>query len=151
LLAPILGMKKIIIIAIAIFLFSSSPHALAAGNSQMLARELYNYCNNVPTKAEANVSFEGFDGLCIGYFRGYGDGIVNTSPLDHPELMYGFAANNTIGQGIKIFLKYIKEHPEIENSSAEIALLKALLEVKFLIAVPNPMFKNTSRGSYTNF
>jgi hypothetical protein len=70
--------------------------------------------------------------MCIFYIRGWGDALI----LFSKETRVKFADDINPGQMARVFVKYVKEHPEKENDTARLVLMLALLDAKLLSVVP---------------
>lgn len=71
--------------------------------------------------------------ICIGYVAGWADAIDGiVIVVDGKALQVVFADNVTTEQVIRVFVKHIADHPELENKSASGELANALIETKLM-------------------
>jgi hypothetical protein len=70
---------------------------------------------------------------CIGFLKGWGDQLASTPTTINGKAAYvGFKDQVSIGQVQRVFVKYVKNHPEIENHSAITVLLEACFDAKIM-------------------
>jgi hypothetical protein len=73
-------------------------------------------------------------GVCAGYVAGFLDTLdgldLHFPKGDNMEVV--FADDITVGQLLRVFVKYVNEHPEVENKSANVVLVTSLIEAKLM-------------------
>ncbi len=84
-------------------------------------------------------------GWCDGFVSGWVEAI-NGSIIDSDVLYVALLARNTtVGQLVRIFVLYMRSHPELENGSAGYALGRAAIDANVMILVPHkPSTEKTS-------
>jgi hypothetical protein len=73
-------------------------------------------------------------GLCIGYFTGVADASSGLDiTMDNGDIVKVIYADGvTVQQCIHVFVKYVSEHPEIENKPASGVYVDALVKAKLI-------------------
>lgn len=91
-----------------------------------------------PTSFEKSHTMTVQNAVCIGYVSGWLDGINGSMVRTEKEEIVGFrlAQSVTTKQVIRVFLKYVADHPETENKEAEEILILALVEARLVRFVP---------------
>ncbi len=71
--------------------------------------------------------------LCLGYVAGWMDAINGVSlKFEGKYMVVLFADDVTVGQAIRVFVKFMSAHPEFENKTADQGLGLALVDAKLL-------------------
>jgi hypothetical protein len=98
-------------------------------HANVTAGQLNDYCKD--TEGRVN------QGMCLGYISGWADQ-YSSFPLHEPGKVVRpeFKDGVTTGQLMRVFLKYIKEHPEEENHDANWVLIDACAAAKLVDIVP---------------
>lgn len=113
----------------------SAPPSKAA---PMTAGNLANQCRYAddqrPAEPTNEIVYE--TGHCVGYVTG----LIESIPLgarvrDGMVHSYAWEDNITVGQVIRVFLQFIKNHPELENKWALIEMLDACESAGILHAI----------------
>ena len=72
-------------------------------------------------------------GMCVGYIGGWIDGVNGVFvKVEGKFVMVVFAKDVTVPQVIRVFSKFITEHPEFENKGADEVLPSVLLASKLM-------------------
>ena len=92
-------------------------------------------CSTYPEHKES--TYTPLDAICVSYVGGWADG-VGGSLLRYKGKLYAvqFAPNVTASQMVKVFVKYVCDHPEVENKEAITGLVFSLLDAKLMEFVP---------------
>jgi hypothetical protein len=72
--------------------------------------------------------------ICVGFIMGWSEelGYID-EPINNGKLVHFYFEDGvTIGQIMRVFLKYVKDHPEKENQPAIVILFNACSEAKIL-------------------
>lgn len=125
---------KLKLIFAALILAVSVVPATAAPNTG----QLQNMCKIVSVSGVDGVKTptEAIDaGLCIGFFTGFWAGIDGMSAVD-PKTGKAYTVSVvegvTVGQMIRVYVKYTTAHPELENQSAGGTAIDAFTEAKII-------------------
>jgi hypothetical protein len=82
---------------------------------------------NKPTSASIT------GGVCLGYVSGWADGILGMQmTIKGKVVQVQFADDVSAGQIIHVFIKYVKDHPEIENKPAYAVLAMSMIDAKIM-------------------
>lgn len=114
------------------------------GNTKMMRWfVLLGFIAVLPTMAQGNVSAgklidnckhaeAGFEqGICYGYISGWADQFTSVAtPLKGKLVHPLFKEAVTTGQLMRVFVKYVKDHPEKENHDANSVLTDACTEAQ---------------------
>ena len=81
------------------------------------------------------------NGLCTGVFFGYMDiydnqTIMCTADKGNYPCNVVYSDGVTVGQTIRVFVKYVKEHPECENKPAREVYIEALVAAGLVKIIP---------------
>jgi hypothetical protein len=105
--------------------------------------ELYRACSIVPEidkNSSGKISDEAERGAyaCAGYFQGYFSGtysaqarydtVLGFSEAVNPNTAWCIPENVTLGQKVRVFLKWVDSHPEKMHTESAISVLCALKE-----------------------
>jgi hypothetical protein len=116
-------MTRILPIFVALCLFVIVVPSKAA---PMTAGRLSRGCSN------GEGGFE--SGLCVGFIMAWSEQLsITPIPANNGKTIHFYFEDNVnVGQVMRVFQKYVKEHPEEENKPALNVLLDACVEAKII-------------------
>jgi hypothetical protein len=102
------------------------------------AKKLADACSEM-TNPNRDINSAYALGMCQGYVIGLLDGVVGMSIEIKGEFFDVILADNaTYGQCARVFIKYVHEHPDVENKPSLDVMTNALLDAKLLGVKPHP-------------
>ncbi len=130
---------------IGIFVLALCGVTGSAKAGMMTAGELAEHCkwstaydNTEGSKQDAIATEHGFEiGICIGFVAGWQEGTEGAViKIDNVFHLMNFESGTKVGQLVRVFIVYIKQHPEFENKLADFALGGAAVDAKLLALKP---------------
>jgi len=64
---------------------------------------------------------------CLGYVEGIADGIEIVSETSKSARLYCMAEDVTTGQGVRVFVKWLRDHPEKLHNSGRILVVASFV------------------------
>lgn len=130
-------MKRLLIVLLFVLSITGLSHAATTANIlRDNCRESMRF-NSDPASMSALQVWQ--SGMCGGYISGWLEGVIGLSILDNktgkPQQIVG-DESATIGQVIRVFVKYVNEHPEFENQPADRIITQALVNAHLLSLRP---------------
>ena len=120
---------KLMFVLFMLILFSGSAKA-----APTTAASIKNFCSAfVANQEDGSIS----TARCVWYISGWAEGTVGTLVETKGKIfMVQFAENITPGQIIRVFFKFVNEHPELENENGLVVVGMALINAKLMVFVP---------------
>lgn len=117
-------LSLLLITLVAIPAWASTPAGLLRDKCQTAVHEMDSESPDFSSaQAEIDTNY------CVGFVAGWGESSDESFFVgeDHKLWQMRFDDGVTVEQVVKIFVKFVNEHPELENQTADRVLLKSLI------------------------
>jgi len=113
------------IVSVVILLVTAFIPSLAKADN-LSAAELAKTCKYVDRDDKTGFNDIADLGLCLGYVRGWVEGVHGLSTPDGDKVII-FEETTTTIQVVHVFIKFLTNNPEFENKTADSTLTRACL------------------------